>query len=327
MRYIDLHCDTLSAACDRGVSIEDGSLQSATEKLNKSNCAAQCFALFTEGDGAAHAFKNYLSYYEKCVAENKLKPVLCADDLRAFLSGGGTGSILTVENLGFLDDIARLGELREAGVRMASLVWNHENAYAYPNMPSCPPPAQGGGAGVGVAPATLPKFLSERESRGLKPAGGAAVKELDRLKIIVDISHLSDGGAEEILTGRKIPAVASHSGAFGACGVSRNLTDELIKKIADCGGVIGIYYCKDFLGEGDTFARVFAHLQHIIRVGGEDVIALGSDFDGIPAPPGLESCERVPALLDYLYSRGMRAETLEKLCHKNFLRVFSEVCG
>lgn len=312
MRYIDLHCDTLTAACGRGVSIEDGSLQAGTEKLNKSNCAAQCFALFTEGDGAAHAFKNYLSYYEKCVAESKLKPVLCADDLRAFLSGGGTGSILTVENLGFLDDIARLGELREAGVRMASLVWNHENAYAYPNLIF----------GDGGAP-----LFSKRESRGLKPLGRAAAEELDRLKIIVDISHLSDGGAEEILTGRKIPAVASHSGAFGACGVSRNLTDELIKKIADCGGVIGIYYCKDFLGEGDTFARVFAHLQHIIRVGGEDVIALGSDFDGIPAPPGLESCERVPALLDYLYSRGMRAATLEKLCHKNFARVFKEVCG
>ena len=73
---------------------------------------------------------------------------------------------------------------------------------------------------------------------------------MDSLKIIVDISHLSDGGADEILEGRKIPLVASHSNARAVCGNPRNLTDEQIKKIADCGGVIGINFYKKFLGEG-----------------------------------------------------------------------------
>lgn len=312
MRYIDLHCDTLTAACGRGVAVDDRRLQAGAAQLNESECAAQCFAIFTEGDSAANDFFGCLAFYEKCVNDGKFIPVLNGADLGRCIKCGGTGAILTVENLGFLDDIARLGELYSAGVRMASLVWNNENKFAYPNLIF----------GADGAP-----IFSARESRGLKPAGRAAVEMLDKLKIIVDVSHLSDGGADEILSGRKIPAVASHSGAAGACRVSRNLTDVLIKKIADCGGVIGIYYCKDFLGDGDTFARVLAHLQHIINVGGEGVVALGSDFDGIPAPPGLETCEKVPALFEYLQARGISAATLEKLCYKNFARVFEEVCG
>ena len=286
MRYIDLHCDTLTAACGRGVAVDDRRLQAGAAQLNESECAAQCFAIFTEGDSAANDFFGCLAFYEKCVDDGKFAPVLDGADLERRVKGGGTGAILTVENLGFLDDIARLGELYSAGVRMASLVWNNENKFAYPNLIF----------GADGAP-----IFSARESRGLKPAGRAAVEMLDKLKIIVDVSHLSDGGADEILSGRKIPA--------------------------DCGGVIGIYYCKDFLGDGDTFARVLAHLQHIINVGGEGVVALGSDFDGIPAPPGLETCEKVPALFEYLQARGISAATLEKLCYKNFARVFEEVCG
>lgn len=312
MRYVDLHCDTLTAARGMGVAVDDRRLQAGVAQLDKSECAAQCFAIFTEGDTAATDFFAGLAFYEKCVNEQKFTPVLDGADLERCLKGGGTGAILTVENLGFLDDISRLEELYSAGVRMASLVWNNENKFAYPNLIF----------GADGAP-----IFSARESRGLKPAGRAAVEMLDKLKIIVDVSHLSDGGAAEILGGRKIPAVASHSGAAEVCSVSRNLTDALIKKIADCGGVIGINYCKDFLGAGDTFARIFDHLKHLIRVGGDGVVALGSDFDGIPAPPGLETCERVPALFEYLHGRGIGAATLEKLCRKNFARVFKEVCG
>ncbi len=157
--------------------------------------------------------------------------------------------------------------------------------------------------------------------------GRAAVEELDRLKIIIDISHLSDGGADEILRGRKIPIVASHSNACAVCGVSRNLTDGQIKAVADCGGVIGINFCADFLGEEDAFSAVMRNIKHIIKVGGEDSVAIGSDFDGIPTTENLEDCTRMPALFEFLERSALSPRVIEKFAYKNFLRVFKEVCG
>lgn len=309
IKYADMHCDTLTECFDRGLSLEDCALQINKQGLKKSGCAVQCFAVFTEGASAAPRFYNYLGY-----AATALGGMLAvrASDIRRASSRGELSAVLTVENLGFIKCADEVAGLARAGVRMASLVWNYENALAYPNL---------------IFSDEGQPLFSARESRGLKPLGREVLEALDKNKIIADISHLSDGGADEILRGRKIPVVASHSNAAAVCGVSRNLTDFQIKKIADCGGAIGVNYCKDFLGEGDTLRLVAEHIRHIIGVGGEEVVALGSDFDGIPAPPGLEDCSRVPELFDYLEKSGLSPAVLEKLCYKNFMRVFEEVCG
>ena len=301
MKYVDLHSDTLTVAFDRGYSPLNCPLQASFDKLIKSGCAVQCLAVFTEGDRAAQNFDKYLSFYK----ELQIKKIT-----KSFELEGGFGVILTVENLGFIgSDLSRIDELAKAGVKMASLVWNYENELAYPNL---------------IFKDGLPLF-DRRENRGLKPLGRMAVELLDEHKIIVDISHLSDGGALDILEGRKIPIVASHSNCQQVCDVSRNLTDNLIKKIADCGGVVGVNYCKDFLGDGNTFDLVERHVKHLIKVGGEDVAALGSDFDGIPAPPDLEDCTKLPALLERL-EKSLGARVCEKLRYENFVRVFKEVC-
>lgn len=311
MKYIDLHCDTLTECFDRGLSLADCELQTNLEKLKKSECAVQCFALFTQGRGAALRFKNYLEFYREQLKIHAVKPVLCYADFEDCLSGNSFGSILTVENLGFLKDLSGLTVLHGAGVKIASLVWNYENRFAYPNL---------------IFEDGIPAF-EKREEKGLKALGRRTVEALDELKIIIDISHLSDGGADEILEGRKIPVVATHSNSSAVCNVARNLSDGQIKKIADCGGVVGVNFCKDFLGEGDTLECVYNHVGHIIDVGGENVIAIGSDFDGIPAPPNLEDCTKMPRLFEYLEKRGIKGRTLEKLCYKNFARVFKEVVG
>lgn len=312
MKYIDLHCDALTAAGEKDLA--DASLQSGLKKLKNGGCAAQCFAVFTQGDNAALCAEDRLNYFAVQMQKHgrSVLPVRQYSDLKYCLDSGATGAILTVENLGFIgDDLTKIEKLAKCGVRMASLVWNHENSLAYPNIKF-----EGG----------KPLF-SAREQRGLKPLGRRAVEILDGNGVIVDISHLSDGGACDILEGRKIPTVASHSNAAAVCPVCRNLTDGLIEKIADCGGVVGVNYCKDFLGGGETFGCVLRHIKHLIKVGGEDIIALGSDFDGIPAPPGLEDCTKTPALLSYLSDNGISGGLLEKLCYKNFARVFREVCS
>jgi len=157
--------------------------------------------------------------------------------------------------------------------------------------------------------------------------GKSAVEAMNEGKIIIDISHLSDGGVEDILNVSKTPVVASHSNAAAVCPVSRNLTDAQLKKIAQNGGTVGLNYCYDFIGEGGVFENLYRHYSYMVKVGGEDLPSLGSDFDGIPAYPELADCTKVQALLEYFSRRGVSNRALEKLCYKNFLRVFEDVVG
>lgn len=313
MKYVDLHCDTLTACFDAKESLASFNGQISLNKLKESGCAAQCLAIFTDGVRAAENFENYIAFYKSELAKlnDIAAPIDSFTDLKRCEKDGKTGIILTVENLGFIgEDLQKISVLKQEGVKMASLVWNNKNQFASPNL---------------KFKDGVPQFEA-REEEGLTPLGGQAVELLDFEKIIVDISHLSDGGAREILQCRKTPVVASHSNAQGVLNVCRNLSDELVKKIAGCGGVIGVNFCKDFLGS-PAFGYVLKHVNRLIKVGGEDVIALGSDFDGIPVNPEIESCARVPALLDYLQEGGLPYKTVEKLAYKNFFRVFKEVCG
>ncbi len=306
VKYIDMHCDTLTV-CGGEENFLSGGGQCSVEKLIKSGCAAQCFAVFTEGDGAYEYFALYDSILKG--HGGLLCPVMHYADLSRAEKEGKLGCILTVENLGFLNSPEDIPKLSRLGVKMASLVWNHKNAYAYPNM---------------VFNGGTPRF-ELRESRGLTALGFKAVHWLDESKIIIDISHLSDGGVRDILTGRKIPVVASHSNCAEVLNVSRNLTDAQLKAVADCGGVIGVNFCKNFVG-GEVIDGAVRHILHIIDTAGEDAAALGSDFDGIPAPEGLEDCTKTGALFERL-SQKLSPRVLEKVLHGNFLRVFKNVCG
>ena len=308
MKYIDMHCDSATVAFDGGYPLANNGLHVNLDKLKEAGCAAQCFAIFTDGENARTSFENYLNFFSASV---KLNNATLVENFRCLISPPQSRPkvILTVENLGFTEgNMQEIAALRDKGVLMASLVWNNENCFAYPNL---------------IFKGGAPDF-SKCEGRGLKEKGREAVQLLDSLKIIVDVSHLSDGGTDEILNNRKIPVVASHSNAREICPWPRNLTDSQIKKIADCGGVVGVNFCKDFLGDGDVFELVLRHLKHMIKIGGEGVVAFGSDFDGIPTVKGLEGCEKMPALIEYL--EGELGSTItEKLCFENFARVLKEV--
>lgn len=217
MIYADMHCDTLPVCRDGGHSIRENDLQASLQKLKDGGCAAQCFALFTEGRNSAADFERYLAFYKQTLEEHGdlILPALRASDVSRALKLGKTAAILAVENLGFIGgDVGKLDRLEAEGVRMASLVWNFKNMLASPNL---------------LFKDGEPMF-SASNGEGLTPLGRRVCERLDELKIIIDISHLSDGGANEILAGRKIPLVASHSNARGVCGVCRNLDDETIKK-------------------------------------------------------------------------------------------------
>lgn len=311
MNYIDMHCDTLTFASDKGLSLRKNNLQLDFERLCAAGCAAQCFAIFMQG-GTREKFYEYAAFFRREIygSSDICAPVLCCADLEAARSAGKLGCILTAENIGFISSSADIAGLYAAGVRMASLVWNDENALAYPNLKF-----RGG----------KPDFRS-REECGLKPRGRDAAAALDNAGIIIDVSHLSDGGLSDLLRGRKKPLVASHSNAFAMHPVSRNLTDGQIRGIADCGGIAAINFCLDFSGGENAMEGALLHVAHIIDVGGEDCAAIGSDFDGMLPQAGMESCEGMPVLLCRIAEKfGPRIA--DKVARGNFERVLREVCG
>ena len=313
MKYIDLHCDSVTKCCERGEKFSSFSGQVNARKLQSCGCIAQCFAIFTEGENSAEDYKKFSAFYNAVLKENpQLTPAYCLSDVLSAHKEGKVSAILTVENAGFLKgDISGFSRLEKQGVRMLSLVWNNANCFAYPNL---------------VFKGKIPDF-SAREKRGLTKAGKEAVEELNRLKIIIDISHLSDGGVEDVLSLSSAPIVASHSNAFSVCPVSRNLTDDQLKKIAEKGGVIGLNFCRDFVGGEDVFSTLLSHYKHVVKTAGEDAVALGGDFDGIPRYKQMDDCTYTPKLLQYFCDNGVSAKAVEKLAYGNFLRVFEEVCG
>ncbi|MDE6690708.1 MAG: membrane dipeptidase [Clostridia bacterium] len=313
INYVDLHCDSATVSCNAGGDFTAFSGQVNIEKLKNSGCETQCFALFTQGENAAADFDRFVAFYNAQIAVHPdILPVQRFSDIEKARKEGRIAAILTVENFGFLNgDTGGIKRLAAQGVKMASPVWNFANAFAYPNL---------------IFKGNMPDFAA-RETRGLTEAGKAAVGELNANKIIVDVSHLSDGGVEDVLALSEAPIVASHSNCAAVHNVSRNLTDGQIKKIADRGGVIGLNYCRDFIGGESAFEGLYAHLKHLINVGGEDVTALGSDFDGIPPYDELADCTYVQKLLEYFVARGITEGQIEKLARLNFHRVFKEVVG
>jgi membrane dipeptidase len=156
--------------------------------------------------------------------------------------------------------------------------------------------------------------------------GRQAIYQLNKNKIIIDVSHLSDGGVKDVLKLSSSPIVASHSAAAGVVNVSRNLTDEQIKAISDGGGVVGVNFCPTFVGASNMDGAV-QNVLRLIDVGGEDVVAIGSDFDGMRRVGRVKDCTAIMLFFKKLAAKGVPPRVIEKVAIKNFLRLFYDVVG
>lgn len=318
MKVVDLHCDTLSRLlhAERAGAPEDilrnGGHIDLT-RLAQGDYLLQCFAVFVDLDEAADAlaeavgqiglFYRWMERYP-----DRIAPVRTRRELEENIRAGRLSAMLTVEE-GAISrgDPALLRALYDLGVRMMTLTWNHENELGHPNR--------------------VAENRAESE-RGLKERGFETVAEMERLGLIVDVSHLSDAGFWDVCRCAKRPFVASHSNARAVCGHVRNLTDDMLRAIADHGGLAGINFCADFLDPGPdparrigTAALMAEHIAHIRDVAGLEVIALGSDFDGIGRAPDFGGCEGLPMLASALRRRGFTEDETEKVFHGNALRL------
>ena len=313
MHIIDLHCDTLLRCYLENTRLAENNGHIDLRRLELGKTTVQCFAIYLPMEGLMRRgrllepytlFQEVYQLYRKEMEENaqRIAPVRSTGDLEQNQRAGRISAMLTVEDGALLEgEIRRLYELYEKGVRMLTLTWNYENSLAFPNS-----------------------LDPEEHRKGLKPFGVEVVQEMNRLGMIVDVSHLSEGGFWDVARLSTVPFVASHSCARAVCDHQRNLTDEQLRALANCGGVVGVNYNAGFLRSGSnrsTLDDILQHVEHIRNIAGEDAVALGSDFDGITCELELDGCGEYGKLVQALDRRYPSALT-EKICSENALRVF-----
>ena len=170
-----------------------------------------------------------------------------------------------------------------------------------------------------------------RHHNGLTPFGKDIVREMNRLGMMVDISHVADKTFYDALETSTAPLIASHSASRAVTDVPRNMTDDMIRALAKKGGVIQVnFYCnfisREHPPQKATLADVVAHIDHIREIAGIDAIGLGTDFDGIEcAPEGLDDVSKFPNLTRALLEHGYSANDIKKIYGGNTLRLMRAV--
>ena len=326
MKVWDLHCDTLSElrrAEKNGTpaSFAHNDLHIDLEKLQAGDYMLQCLAAFvnladpTPGADPLVTALEEIDVFKRIMAKypDRIAPVYTAADIRKNAEAGKISGLLTVEEGGCCK--GSLGVLRrmyELGVRMMTLTWNHDNELAAPQ-------ANPGGP------------LAAQTQRGLTETGFAFLAEMERLHMIVDVSHLSDRGFWDIAEHSTRPFAASHSNCRALALHCRNLTDEMIRVMAEKGGLVGLNYCSGFLDDQprpelcrSTTALMARHAAHFKQVGGIEIIGLGSDFDGIGGKLEMGDCSRLPLLADALRKEGFTEDEVEQIFFRNAQRFFEE---
>jgi len=158
--------------------------------------------------------------------------------------------------------------------------------------------------------------------------GRNAITEMNELGMLIDVSHLSDGGFWDVIALSKNPIVATHSNCRALASFRRNLTDEMIRAIAENGGVSGLNFCPNFLtDDGLQVCRtddLCRHALHFINAGGEDCVGLGTDFDGTTGDFEIGQPTEMHLLFDALHKNGLTERQIEKLAFRNVLRLISD---
>lgn len=208
------------------------------------------------------------------------------------------GYCFSVEGAEGLDcDAARLPAAYAAGVRVINLCWNYDNALCGAAMDS---------------------------GSGLTEQGRAFLREMERLGIFADVSHLSDASFWDIAERTSRPIIASHSNSRALCPWPRNLTDEQFTAIRKTGGVVGLNFVPDFLGLSRDVDAVIAHAEHFLALGGEKHIGIGSDFDGCTPPDDLHDLRDVEKLYNAMLRRNWSEQLVNDIFYNNFGRLFDE---
>ena len=307
LKIIDLHCDTLTLAYDNGRSLCCDEHHFSLDRLPGGYSWCQCMAVFIPDELRGQAATDYFSavhdFYRTQLNENKgiFREIKGFFDIAAQMEKSDITAILTVEGGAVLaGDPANVEWLYGKGVRMMTLTWNAENEL-------CGGVLSGG---------------------GFTKIGREAVRRMESSGMIVDVSHLSDKGFLQLCDFAEKPFVASHSNARSICPHPRNLTDEMLREIIQCGGLVGLNYYDLFIRDGGGSADIedlLRHVHHILDLGGEDYLALGSDYDGADLPPYICGMQYIGDFAEALECSGVSPAVVQKLLYKNAAEFFARI--
>ncbi len=320
---VDTHNDTMMKVINPITWLPRKNLGNKTglhidiSKLQSGGLRAAFFAAFTPG------FKN--NPYERSnsmllalinalhwtAATNTDSVALAANhrDIVDIFNKGKIAMIPSIEGAYSLNEENAMGLLRQyydLGVRCIALQWNYSNALGEGTHRKY----KGGGTSSG----------------GLTALGSAVVKEMNRLGMVVDVSHMAESTFWDTIEASEAPIIASHSGVFSLKNHPRNLTDRQLKALAEKDGVVQIVFCQGFLTDGvASVADVVNHIDYVVNLVGVDYVGLGSDFDGAKMPKDLPDASYLYSITEELVKRGYSDVDIKKILGENSLRLLKNV--
>lgn len=311
MRPIDMHCDTILRLMDEkeNIGLYENDLSIDIKKLKKGNSLAQFFAMWVDLEKEINPLERCLEMIDKFYIEieknsNDISLATNYGDIIKNDTEGKISAVLTIEEGGTIKgEMNNLRNFYRLGVRAITLTWNAVNEIGYPNI------------------------KEEYRNKGLTKFGEEVVYEMNKLGMLIDVSHLSDKGFYDVVRLSSKPFIASHSNSRAMKENSRNLTDDMIRVLSESGGTMGICFERDFLGESE-YAKIedmIRHIKHIRNIGGIDVIALGSDYDGSHPNCEINNIGEIEKLILALKDNKFRDDEIDKIFYKNALRVIKDV--
>lgn len=318
MRLFDLHCDTAGECFNKNEALLSSDLHINLRKGKLLDKWAQVFAVWIpdeyRGKDSVEYFENVLKFFENEVNKNSSKIKLCQrfSDIENAFCEGKCAAVTALEGASPMASDYGAELVNRYGVKLITLTWNAENEFGY-------------GCQSGV-------------ESGLKPLGKTLLKRIRDNNLVADVSHLNRAGfCDAISSGAKV--VATHSDCesvllktrkdsedkFFSC--RRSLNDEQIKLLVETKGLIGINFCKSFLGDDgdDGFEAVYRHISHILNLGGENILAIGSDYDGCEINPELCGIDKIPALGEFLIGKGLSETLVDKIFFENAMNFFKNI--
>ena len=345
---IDTHSDLTSRLVDEGVDVgkrlPDG--HQDIPRLIEGGVDAQFFSVYVaakyaDKGGPKRALQMMDAVYQMVEKyPDKMQLAFCVSDVYRAVAQGKIAALMGLEGgHGLQDSFEVLRMFHRMGIRYVTLTHSNTNGWADSSTDQ-------------------PKW------GGLNELGEKMIHEMNRIGMIIDISHVSDETFWDVLRVTKAPVMASHSSCRAIANMPRNMSDEMIKALAKNGGVIMINFASSFLNpkwgertnyilqeirdkyQGDfgmwgkmwdemnakdpippaTLDDLINHIDHVTKLVGPDYVGLGSDFDGVSnLPVGMEDVSRLPVITYELLKRGYSEENILKILGGNILRVFSEV--
>ena len=317
MQFWDLHCDTVTECKKQGLSLAENSLHLDVKRGGIFDAWVQTYAIWLPDtirvDAAWQYYTENRDFFYAQVSRSDVMHCRSFAQIEASVREKQAAAVLAVEGGAVLGgDIEKLDRLHADGVRILTLTWNAENELG---------------------------FGCQSTGGHLKPFGKSVVRRMETLHMLPDVSHLDRIGFWDVLELTDRPVLASHSTSEAVLdavrkesndklfSMRRALTDEQILALASHGGLIGLNFCGSFLGDKgeDGFDAALRHAVHIMEIGAEDILAVGSDFDGCDMHPSLSGIEHIPALYTYFRQNGLSDALCEKVFFKNACQFFQNV--